>query len=133
MRYRREFWQQLVSEVEEGALVADVARRDRVQPRTLRWTPSWDHGGRRVRWSPRVPRIMYITNKSVVVSSASPLLPLAHGDLERDAKRRRGEREGETGKLGTRLWRCITPPSSLARHERGRRPVPEGRCERSSL
>lgn len=37
MRYGREFWQQLVGEVEEGASVADVARRHRVQPGTLSW------------------------------------------------------------------------------------------------
>lgn len=37
MRYGREFWQQLVGEVEDGATVAEVARRHRVQPGTLSW------------------------------------------------------------------------------------------------
>ncbi len=37
MRYGREFWQRLVREADDGASVADVARRHRVQPRTLSW------------------------------------------------------------------------------------------------
>lgn len=37
MRRGREFWQELVSEVEAGASIADVARHYRVQPRTLSW------------------------------------------------------------------------------------------------
>jgi transposase-like protein len=37
VRYGREFWQQLVREVDDGATVADVARRHRVQPGTLSW------------------------------------------------------------------------------------------------
>jgi len=37
VRYGREFWQRLVREADEGATVAEVARRHRVQPRTLSW------------------------------------------------------------------------------------------------
>lgn len=37
MRRGREFWKQLVGEVERGGRVADVARRHCVQPRTLTW------------------------------------------------------------------------------------------------
>jgi transposase-like protein len=37
VRRGREFWQELVSEVESGAAIADVARHHRVQPRTLSW------------------------------------------------------------------------------------------------
>lgn len=37
MRRGRDFWQQVVSEVDDGGRVADVARRYRVQPRTVTW------------------------------------------------------------------------------------------------
>ena len=37
MRRGREFWKQLVGEVERGERIADVARRHHVQPRTLTW------------------------------------------------------------------------------------------------
>ena len=37
MRYGREFWQELSAEVDGGSTVAEVARRYRVQPRTLSW------------------------------------------------------------------------------------------------
>ena len=37
MRRGRDFWRRLVDEVEAGAAVAEVARRHRVQPRTLSW------------------------------------------------------------------------------------------------
>jgi len=37
VRRGREFWQELVSEVEAGAAIADVARRHHVQPGTLSW------------------------------------------------------------------------------------------------
>jgi transposase-like protein len=37
VRRGREFWQQLVDEVDGGASIADVARQYRVQPRTLSW------------------------------------------------------------------------------------------------
>jgi transposase-like protein len=33
----RAFWEPLVDEVKSGATIADVARRHRVQPRTLSW------------------------------------------------------------------------------------------------
>lgn len=37
MRRGREFWKQLVGEVERGERIARVARRHHVQPRTLTW------------------------------------------------------------------------------------------------
>ena len=37
MRRGREFWKQLSSEVDRGERVVDVARRHRVQSRTLSW------------------------------------------------------------------------------------------------
>lgn len=37
MRRGRAFWKQVVSEVDHGEPIADVARRHRVQPRTLSW------------------------------------------------------------------------------------------------
>lgn len=37
VRRGREFWQELVAEVDAGERVADVARRHRVQPGTLSW------------------------------------------------------------------------------------------------
>jgi Transposase len=37
VRYGREFWERLVREVEDGARIAEVARRHRVQPGTLSW------------------------------------------------------------------------------------------------
>ena len=37
MRRGREFWEQLVGEVDSGERVVDVARRYAVQPRTLSW------------------------------------------------------------------------------------------------
>jgi transposase-like protein len=37
VRRGREFWKQVVGEVERGERIADVARRHRVQPRTLTW------------------------------------------------------------------------------------------------
>jgi hypothetical protein len=37
VRRGRAFWKQLVAEVDRGEAVADVARRQRVQPRTLSW------------------------------------------------------------------------------------------------
>lgn len=37
MRRGREFWRQLIAEVNGGARVADVARRHRVQAKTLSW------------------------------------------------------------------------------------------------
>jgi transposase-like protein len=37
VRRDRDFWQQLVSEVDGGEAIAAVARRHRVQPKTLTW------------------------------------------------------------------------------------------------
>ena len=37
MRRGREFWRGLVGEVDAGERIGDVARRHRVQPRTLSW------------------------------------------------------------------------------------------------
>lgn len=48
MRRDREFWKQLVGEVEGGESIAAVARRHRVQAKTLTWW-RWKLRGRRVR------------------------------------------------------------------------------------
>lgn len=37
MRRGREFWRSVMGEVDRGDRIADVARRHRVQPRTLAW------------------------------------------------------------------------------------------------
>ena len=37
MTQRRQFWEKLVSEIESGARVRDVARRHHVKEGTLRW------------------------------------------------------------------------------------------------
>jgi transposase-like protein len=37
VRRGKEFWREIVGELESGAAIAEVARRHRVQPRTLSW------------------------------------------------------------------------------------------------
>ena len=37
VRRDRDFWRQLIAEIEHGDRIADVARRHRVQPKTLTW------------------------------------------------------------------------------------------------
>jgi transposase-like protein len=62
VRRGREFWKQLVGEVERGERIADVARRHRVQPRTLTW---W-------RWKLRADGAIDARFLPVVVSRAEP-------------------------------------------------------------
>jgi transposase-like protein len=47
VRRDRDFWKQLVGEVERGERIADVARRHRVQAKTLTWW-RWKLRGTRV-------------------------------------------------------------------------------------
>jgi transposase-like protein len=51
-RHPRSFWAELVAEVQEGALVADVAKRHRVREVTLRWWRS------QLRGTPVAPRML---------------------------------------------------------------------------
>jgi transposase-like protein len=77
VRYGREFWQQLVGEVEEGASVADVARRHRVQPGTLSW---WRWKLKRV--APAQPMLLPVVVRPVASSSPVPSTIEVHfGDL----------------------------------------------------
>jgi transposase-like protein len=48
VRRGREYWSQLVKEIESGERVAEVARRNRVQAKTLSWW-RWKLGGSRTR------------------------------------------------------------------------------------
>jgi transposase len=77
VRYGREFWQQLVGEVEEGASVADVARRHRVQPGTLSW---WRWKLRRV--APARPVLLPVVVRPVAASApAFAAIEVQVGDL----------------------------------------------------
>jgi transposase-like protein len=77
VRYGREFWQRLVREVDDGAKVADVARRHRVQPGTLSW---W-------RWklktsSPAAPMLLpVVVRPSGTVATMTPSIELRIGDV----------------------------------------------------
>jgi transposase-like protein len=77
VRYGREFWQQLVREVDDGAKVAEVARRHRVQPGTLSW---W-------RWklktsSPARPMLLPVVVRSTGgVAAMMPPIELRIGDV----------------------------------------------------
>jgi transposase-like protein len=77
VRYGRDFWQRLVREVDDGAKVADVARRHRVQPGTLSW---W-------RWklktpSPAAPMLLpVVVRPSGAVATMMPSIELRIGDV----------------------------------------------------
>lgn len=65
MRRGREFWRRLAGEVDGGERIADVARRHRVQPRTLTW---W-------RWKLRTERTADARLLPVVVSASELCTP----------------------------------------------------------
>jgi len=75
VRYGREFWQRLAGEVDRGSTVGDVARRHRVQAKTLSW---W-------RWklktsAPRRPLLLPVVVRSTPVEAA-PFIELHIGDV----------------------------------------------------
>jgi transposase-like protein len=74
VRYGREFWRQLVSEVEEGGSVGDVARRHRVRPGTLSW---WRWKLKRV--APAEPMLLPVVVRPV--ASGPSAIELQVGDL----------------------------------------------------
>lgn len=77
MRYGREFWRQLVIEVEQGAPIAEVARRHRVQPGTLSW---WRWKLKKV--APAAPMLLPVVVRAVSAGVCAPsVIELQVGDL----------------------------------------------------
>jgi transposase-like protein len=72
VRRGRAFWKQLVVEVDRGEAVADVARRHRVQPRTLSW---W-------RWKLRSDERVEARFLPVVVSTPAASVVSSESEIE---------------------------------------------------
>jgi hypothetical protein len=72
VRRDRDFWKQLVGEIEGGEAIAVVARRHRVQPKTLTW---W-------RWKLRGARIPSVVDPRLVPVLVKQPEPRAEAILE---------------------------------------------------
>jgi len=75
VRRGREFWQELVEEVEAGERVADVAHRYRVQPRTLSWW-RWKLRGER-----RQPLLLPVVVRQPAVMDSADAIEVRVADL----------------------------------------------------
>lgn len=77
MRRGREFWRGLSGEVDRGERIADVARRHRVQPRTLTWW-RWKLGSEDRR---REPVLLPVVVRRREQPSEPPAIELRIGDV----------------------------------------------------
>ena len=121
MRRGREFWKGLVGEVQQGARLADVARRYGVQPRTLSW---W-------RWKLRsegsqVARFLPVVTREPAAAAAPRVVQLRISDVSIRV------RTGTDVAPGTKIF-LATEPVDLRRGHDGLAALVRGMFEMDPL